>query len=92
MKKEELKKETLEEAAIDYSKMYFSENKKAELGFIAGAKWQQEQDKKMYSEEDMKRAYCNGSDLDYDIMISIIEGSQMLKEWFEKFKTNQSTK
>jgi hypothetical protein len=45
-----MKQETLEEASIDYSKMYFSENKKAELGFIAGASWQKEQDKNKCSE------------------------------------------
>jgi len=76
--------ETLEDAAIDYSKMYFSENKKAELGFIAGAKWQQEQDKNKYSEEEVleilnKRVF----DLKHkkDIKTN--------KEWFEQFKTNK---
>jgi hypothetical protein len=63
VKQEEPNQETLEDAAIDYSKMYFSENKKAELGFIAGAKsnaakeyWFnkfQEQDKNKYSEEEV---------------------------------------
>ncbi len=54
--------------------------------FLKGAKWQAEQDKKMYSEEDMKRAYCEGANLDYDIVISTKEGKEMLNDWFNKFK------
>jgi hypothetical protein len=29
-------------------------------GFINGAKWQQQQDKKLYSEEDIKHAFFSG--------------------------------
>ena len=39
-----------------------------------------------YSEEDMKRAYCNGGNLDYDIMILTKEGNHILNELFEQFK------
>ena len=46
------KQETLEEVAKNYLKGWGEyDDKKA---FIAGAKWQQEQDKKMYSEEDVR--------------------------------------
>ncbi|CAB4125764.1 hypothetical protein UFOVP54_223 [uncultured Caudovirales phage] len=39
-----------------------------------------------YSEENIKKAYCDGSNLDYSIMISTKEGSEMLNKWFEQFK------
>jgi hypothetical protein len=60
------KQETLEEAAEKYANLYYDKN--SELisvitesiewsnrnhNFIAGAKWQQEQDKKMYSKEEV---------------------------------------
>ena len=47
---EEPKQETLEEVA---KKQWGNVHRIGVLGFIEGAKWQQEQDKKMYSEEDM---------------------------------------
>ena len=83
--KKEPKQETTSEGfhriskEIDYSEFDF-------VSFKIGIEWQQEQDKNKYSDEDIKKAYCNGADLDYDIMISTIEGSQILKEWFEQFK------
>jgi hypothetical protein len=43
-------------------------------GFIAGAKWQQEQDNKMYSEEDMRKAF-NG-----------FKSGKSFNEWLEQFK------
>ena len=61
----EFKQETLEEAAekysenweeitgLDYENVFPSEVNK--LDFINGAKWQQEQNKNLYSEEDMKQ-------------------------------------
>jgi hypothetical protein len=50
--------ETLEEVAKNYSKgLGEYDDKKA---FIEGAKWQQEQDKKIYSEEDMYKAFGFG--------------------------------
>jgi hypothetical protein len=45
------KQETLEEAAERYDSQYINRLRPA---FIAGAKWQQEQDKKMYSEEEVE--------------------------------------
>ena len=52
----EPKQETLEEAAENYTKdgtKHFVEKTNVQLGFIEGAKWQQE---RMYSEKDMKEA------------------------------------
>jgi hypothetical protein len=50
MEKEELKQETLEEAA---ERFYNTEDLQRDCTFIEGAKWQQEQDKNKYSEEDL---------------------------------------
>ena len=47
--------------------------------FIAGAKWQAE---RMYSEEDMKKAYEHG-------MWALVDGNghgDTFEEWFEQFK------
>ena len=58
-----MKKETLEEAAKKHATGKSSSpvfQAVHTLDFIAGAKWQQQQGKKMYSEEDMKNAYHCG--------------------------------
>ena len=87
-----MKQETLEEAAIDYCDRFFGKDRTTHhwndgyTTFINSAKWQQEQDKNKYSEENIKKAYCDGSNLDYNIMISTKEGSEMLNKWFEQFK------
>jgi hypothetical protein len=78
---EEPKQETLEEAAEKY-RDYWLETRGLTLTdtFIAGAKWQQEQNNKMYSEEDLKLAYSEGQ-------VSIINKSYTRTEqWFEHFK------
>ena len=54
-----MEKETIEQAAKYYAHNYFvmqeTNNYKAlKQGFEAGAKWQQEQDKKMYSDKEAK--------------------------------------
>jgi hypothetical protein len=64
-------KETLEEAAKYYAHNYFemhdTNNYKAlKQGFEAGAKWQQEQEKNKYSEQDMKRAFNVGFQVGYN--------------------------
>ena len=48
---QEPKQETLEEVAEHYSQGWGENDDKK--SFIAGAKWQQEQDKKMYNEEEV---------------------------------------
>ena len=50
------KKETLEEAAerLTYTDMLSWENTLSKASFMRGAKWQQEQDKNKYSEEEVK--------------------------------------
>jgi hypothetical protein len=68
-------KETLEEAMSkdgyhesDYDKIWRE-------GVQFGVKWQQEQDKNKYSEEDLEVAYFEGK-----------EGLYSFNEWFEQFK------
>ena len=86
--KEEPKQETLEEAANNYSS-----NKLSKLGFINGAKWQQE---RSYSEEDMfnfakfcsDNHFLDDSDKNNICWRPIFKNSVRLtmKEMFEQFK------
>jgi hypothetical protein len=90
IQKEEPKQETLEEAAIEYSKMYFSENKKAELGFIAGTKWQAE---RSFTLEQIDKLFFNENGIGYFdeyLNYKINDGKTFIqitfKEWFNTFK------
>ena len=70
-------KETLEEAA---KKQWGNVHRTGVLGFIEGAKWQQEQDKNKYSEEEVIK-----------ILISYLHylttnDNRTSEEWFEQFK------
>jgi hypothetical protein len=83
---EKPKQETLEEVAKYYAHNYFemhdTNNYKAlKQGFEAGAKWQQEQDKKLYSEEDMQEyaEFCIRCDREGLPCI-------VVKDWFKEFK------
>ena len=78
------KQETLEEAAEYYAhnnfEMHETNNYKAlKQGFEKGAKWQQEQDKNKFSEEDMRAAY-NAEN----------EGWVNFDLWLEQFKKNKT--
>jgi hypothetical protein len=74
------KQETLEEAAIDFINMFNGSPTEVEL-FIAGAKWQAE---RMYSEEDLKKAFRAGEDSKEDEING--DGETPFKQWFEQFK------
>jgi uncharacterized protein with PIN domain len=74
---QEPKQETLEEVAKNYSKGWGEyDDKKA---FIEGAKWQQEQDKNKYSEEEVQ-----------NILIEYVKTNPTkpyrVVNWFEQFK------
>jgi aryl-alcohol dehydrogenase-like predicted oxidoreductase len=76
-----MKQETLEEVAERYSA-----NELSQLGFINGAKWQQEQDKNKNSLEDMKKAFEDGQEnMDYSEMYGW-SSKLTTEEWFEQFK------
>ena len=74
------KQETLEEAALKYSSepQYFGK----ESGFRTGAKWQQE---RMYSEEDMRKAYNQGIDDSFDMGFSSKDDTNF-NAFIEQFK------
>jgi hypothetical protein len=81
-----MKKETLEEAAlrlypIDIRDCENSEdwdiNKQYRDEFIEGAKWQQE---KMYSEEDMRKAFKSSS------LTNMLDVYESFEEFIEQFK------
>jgi hypothetical protein len=79
--KEEPKQETIEEVAERYSA-----NELSQLGFINGAKWQQEQDKNKYSEKEMlEMLHKFGFDYTYNYKEekTIYE---WIPEWFEEYK------
>jgi hypothetical protein len=78
--KEEPKQETLEEAAERYDSQYINRLRPA---FIAGAKWQQEQDNKMYSEEEVYQLLY---DLSGQVLDNKVSTPKLLDKWFEEFK------
>jgi len=73
----EPKQETLEEVAEKYAKDFGCKiNYDIYYSFIAGVKWQQEQDKNKYSEEEV---------LDILFTMSVVNPSN-ITEWFEQLK------
>jgi hypothetical protein len=72
-------KETIEEA----TEKYWAKQPYNEDAFIAGAKWQQ---KRMYSEDDLKEAFENGVGSGKYQQEYGIKGSMNFNEWFEQFK------
>jgi hypothetical protein len=75
------KQETLEEAA---ERFYTTEDTKRDCNFIEGAKWQQEQGKKMYSEEEVL-------DLLYKRDLYLLNRDEGIElelpeEWLKQFK------
>ena len=87
-------KETLEEAAeklYPITGEYFDKEfyMVKRLAFINGAKWQQEQDKNKYSEEEVRDLFKK---YQYDLaqwvlrMEDDIDGKPIPTEWFEQYK------
>lgn len=80
--KEEPKQETLEEAARNYKDLKLPDD--LYDGFIAGAKWQQ---KRMYSQEDLKEAYNSATENEYRFINQYHFGARIkFEKWFEQFK------
>jgi hypothetical protein len=81
------KQETFEEAVENYINKFYSNYAFKELlipVFIDAFKWQQEQDKKMYSEEEViNLLYERECKLN---LYNHIFDYQDTKEWFEQFK------
>ena len=73
-----MKQETLEEAAEKHfinSPDAYGINEECRNSFIEGAKWQQEQEKKLYSEEEV-----------YKLLYKLLPDKEELDQWFEQFK------
>lgn len=80
------KQETLEEVAKNYAENEIKDRGTDDdklicsIDFIAGAQWQQEQDKNKYSEEEVYFILCEHT-------AELFKGSKLtLTEWFEKVK------
>ena len=89
----EPKQETLEEAADNYGFQvpYNGTNEFYDISkinsFIAGAKWQQAQDKNKYSEEDLiSFAYFYFTEEFNSSMQTSKKTKDIFTEWFEQFK------
>jgi len=89
-------KETLEEAAekefplvdTEWCRTGAAEEENLHLlghrkSFIKGAKWQQEQDNKMYSEEEVYQLLY---DLSGQVLDNKVSTPKLLDKWFEEFK------
>jgi hypothetical protein len=82
------KQETLEEAAKQYAEIYrcpaTNDNEYCKHDIISafnnGVKWQQEQDKNKYSEEDMRKAFKSSS------LTNILDVYESFEEFIEQFK------
>jgi hypothetical protein len=83
---EEPKQETLEEAAVNYSKIFSLEGGHrgyAGQGFIDGAKWQAG---RMYSAEDLRQAFLDGElNIEYS-EVHGLESRLSQQKWFDQFK------
>jgi hypothetical protein len=86
----EPKQKTLEEVAERVTEEWFKNNCYAKELFIEGVKWQQEQDKNKYSEEDLREAFIEGykqraekSDLIFD-NASIMYAIALFKQFKNK--------
>jgi hypothetical protein len=77
-----MKKETLEEAKKYAELSYYGHEIDA---FVRGAKWQQEQDKKLYSEEEVLN-FTQTILMQYKFGNTNIEQLDLLKETLEQFK------
>ena len=84
---EQPKQETLEEAAFNFTAGKSVKEICSRMDFIKGskfgAKWQQEQNKNLYSEEEVINALHSVELRDNKDYSKIYSG---MKEWFEKFK------
>jgi hypothetical protein len=85
---EEPKQETIKKAAKSYRSSTANKMAIEEVAFQEGAKWQQEQDKNKYSEEDIAIAFNEGQA--YSVTGKLVDGKEWVKthkkEWFENFK------
>jgi hypothetical protein len=85
-----MKQETLEEAKSNYASYNFDSSfLNIDDHFEAGAKWQKEQDKKFYSEEEVINAFNEGQAL--NVRGKLIQGKEWLKQLKQKNYENRNT-
>jgi hypothetical protein len=85
--KEEPKQETLEEAAeINCESITHPYCDREKAMFIKGAKWQQEQDKNKYSEEEVFKLLKEFNKQTLQLQKLKLGNNFNVKEWFEQFK------
>jgi hypothetical protein len=83
----DINQETLEEAAINYIKGDDLSTFSQRAFFMAGAKWQQEQDKNKYSDEDMISFAHFYFQEEFNSSIQTFKPTdEIFKEWFEQFE------
>lgn len=80
-----MKQETLEEASWKYNPLKKLDGEFLRAAFIAGTKWQQEQDKNKYSEEEVLN-FTQTILMQYKFGNTNIEQMDLLKETLETFK------
>jgi hypothetical protein len=83
-------KETIEEAAENYANYNEQINKAVQEAVKFGAKWQQEQDKNKYSEEEVLDILYQWSmykiDIELERLADELPNILPYNEWFEQFK------
>ena len=88
--KNKLMKTELEEAAFNFTAGKSVKEICSRMDFIKGSKfgseWQQEQDKKLYSEEDLREAFRQGEqNISYSETYGL-DSELTEQQWFEQFK------
>jgi hypothetical protein len=85
------KETTLEEAAENESEYLadYDDKEMYKKGFIAGAKWQQEQEKNNYSEEEVFNLLNNFNKDTLKLRSLKLGNSFNVKDWFSQFKNQE---
>jgi hypothetical protein len=82
-----MKEETLEEAADNYSKELTQV-----VAFYQGAKWQEEQDKNKYSEEEVEQIARFGFNAGRRVELKAVDLDFTFEQWFEQFSKLKKSK
>ena len=90
-----MKQETLEEAAerlYPISGPNSMWNSLQQDGFIEGAKWQEEQDKNKYSEEEVEQIARFGFNAGRRVELKAVDLDFTFEQWFEQFSKLKKSK
>jgi hypothetical protein len=90
LKTNKMKQETLEDASWKYNPLKKLDGEFLRHAFKEGARWQAE---RMYSEEDLEKAFKVGFTLGYGSDVEGIDDKdECFNRWFKIFKDNQDEK